>query len=96
MLDVAADRCAAALAEDRVRVDFESVGDAREVALDRQHLDLLVDGDVLVLQRLRVPPRHRRLAERAEAVKEGGGRDVLRGEPLQRRDHLIARVEHDD
>src|SRR5919197_5053401 len=90
-----ADRRPVGFAEDRVRVNVAATGLERHVAVDREHLDLLVHADRFVLLRLWIEVGDDRAAEGADRGEVGCVESLLVGEARQGLHRLVAAVEHE-
>jgi len=92
---VPAPRRAVAFAEHHVHVQLRrAIGAERDVADQRNHFDLLVDPDALVVPALQIEEADDDAAEGADAGEPGRVQPLFGSQPRQARHGIVAGVQH--
>lgn len=81
------------IADDEVRMNLRPILAERDISSERGHLDLLVDGDLLVALLLPIEVAEGDVAEGADAAEVGCGESVLDREGLEHGHRLVTTLE---
>ncbi|MDT4842745.1 hypothetical protein FQZ97_766580 [compost metagenome] len=90
---MAADGAAVAPAEHGMRMHRRLVAIERDVPVEGQHLDLLPDGNAVVVLAFPVEVAQHRPAQRTDGAETAGRQRIRLGELLQQGNHFVARLE---